>query len=162
MKYRCNYTRLEPIGEVVPNPRNPNTHPEEQVALLAKIIAYQGWRLPIVISKRSGFVVRGHGRLLAAQCRGLKKVPVEVQAYDSDEQERADLIADNRLAELAEMDRGTLKDVLAELDTGELDLDVTGWAEDARACWLSEIHADDDEGGDTGGESVCQHCGGAL
>ena len=35
-----------PIEELVPNPRNPNTHPEDQVKLLAKIIKFQGFRSP--------------------------------------------------------------------------------------------------------------------
>lgn len=38
----CAYDELKSIAEVVPNPRNPNTHPEKQVKLLAKIIEAQG------------------------------------------------------------------------------------------------------------------------
>jgi len=77
--------------------------------MLAKIMEFQGWRLPIVVSKSSGFIVRGHGRLLAAQRLGLKKVPIDEQDYENEAQEWADLIADNRIAELAETDRATLK-----------------------------------------------------
>jgi len=139
MKHHCKYTRLAPIGEVIPNPRNPNTHPEEQIEMLAKILDFQGWRLPIVVSKRSGFIVRGHGRLLAAHRLNLKKVPVDEQPYDSEAQEWADLIADNRIAELAEMDRATLKDVIEELDTGEIDLDLTGFGEASLAELMSEF-----------------------
>jgi hypothetical protein len=53
----------KPVESVVGNPRNPNVHPERQIELLAKIISAQGWRAPITVSTRSGFVVRGHGRL---------------------------------------------------------------------------------------------------
>ena len=139
MKHRCNYTRLEPIEKVIPNPRNPNTHPEGQIELLAKIIDFQGWRSPIVVSKSSGFIVRGHGRLLAAQRLGLKKVPIDVQTYDSEAQEWADLVADNRIAELADMDRATLKDLIEELDTGDLDLDLTGFDQDSLEDLMSEF-----------------------
>ena len=139
MKHRCNFTRLEPIEKVIPNPRNPNTHPEGQIDILAKIMEFQGWRLPIVVSKRSGFIVRGHGRLLAAQRLGLKKVPIDEQDYENEAQEWADLIADNRIAELAETDRATLKDVLEELDTGELDLDLTGFGQDSLENLMSQV-----------------------
>ena len=135
MKHRCNYTRLEPIEKVIPNPRNPNT----QIELRAKILDFQGWRSPIVVSKSSGFIVRGHGRLLAAQRLKLKKVPIDVQTYDNEAQEWADLVADNRIAELAEMDRATLKDLIEALDTGDLDLDLTGFDEASLEDLMSEF-----------------------
>ena len=164
MKHRCNYTRLEPIEKVIPNPRNPNTHPEGQIELLAKILDFQGWRSPIVVSKSSGFIVRGHGRLIAAQRLGLKKVPIDVQVYDNEAQEWADMVADNRIAELAEMDRATLKDLIEELDTGELDLDLTGFDEASLEDLMSEFFVpDDNEGIDEDGmsdtEQECPSCG---
>ena len=33
-------------------------HPESQIIALAKIIRHQGWRNPIVVSKRSNFVIK--------------------------------------------------------------------------------------------------------
>src|SRR5690606_2134297 len=110
-----------------PNPRNPNQHSDKQIDLLAKIIKHQGWRVPITVSKRSGFVVRGHGRLLAAQKLGIEKVPVDFQDYVNEAEEWADLIADNRIAELSQMDNEMLKDLLEELDTGEIDMELTGF-----------------------------------
>jgi len=59
----CSHTELADVVKLIPNPRNPNKHPDKQIALLAKIIRHQGWRSPVVISNRSGFVVKGHGRL---------------------------------------------------------------------------------------------------
>lgn len=126
----CSHTTIVDIESVVANPRNPNHHPGPQVDLLSKIIAGQGWRNPIVVSARSGFVVKGHCRLLAAKHLKKKKVPVDVQNYTSEASEHADLIADNRVAELAEMDRGELKDLIETIDTGEVDLDFTGYIED--------------------------------
>lgn len=40
----CAHDALVPTAELKANPRNPNKHPEKQIALLAKIIAAQGWR----------------------------------------------------------------------------------------------------------------------
>jgi hypothetical protein len=59
----CAYNDLADITTLVPNLRNPKQHPSKQIELLAKIIKNQGWRGPITVSTRSGFVVRGHGRL---------------------------------------------------------------------------------------------------
>ncbi len=123
----CAHDELVPIERVTGNPRNPNTHPASQIELLAKIISAQGWRAPITVSTRSGFVVRGHGRLEAARVLKLEQVPVDWQDYESEAAEWADLIADNRIAELAAPDLPMLKDLLSDLDTGEFDMDLTGF-----------------------------------
>jgi DNA modification methylase len=101
MKVRCAHTEMVDIDTLVPNPLNPNEHPEEQIRLLAKILAYQGWRSPIVVSNRSGFMTKGHGRLLAAKYNGWSRVPVDRQDYESEADEYADMVADNKVAEMA-------------------------------------------------------------
>ena len=118
----CSHSEMMPIESVIPNPRNPNTHPESQIELLAKIISAQGWRAPITISTRSGFIVRGHGRLLAARKLGLAEVPVDRQDYSNDAAEWADLIADNRLSELSKIDVPLLKDLIQEIEPGMFEL----------------------------------------
>jgi ParB-like chromosome segregation protein Spo0J len=115
------------VENVKENPRNPNRHPDAQLELLAHIIKEQGWRAPITVSKRSGYVVRGHGRLQAAKLLGLKQVPVDWQDYPSDEAELADLLADNRVAELAEMDALLRAELLSELAAGDFDALLTGY-----------------------------------
>ena len=135
----CAHTEMAPIGSLVPNPRNPNTHPASQVKLLAHIIDAQGWRAPITVSNRSGFITKGHGRLLAAQHLGLTDVPVDRQDYADEASEWADMVADNRIAELAEIDDTALKDLIQELDTGEIDLTLTGFTEDDLARMLAPL-----------------------
>lgn len=126
----CAYDEILPIEQLRPNPKNPNTHPQEQLEMLGKIIRGNGWRNPITVSTRSGLIVKGHGRLLTAQLEELKEVPVEFQNYDSDEAELADLTADNRIAELAEIDTKMLADVFADIDTGAIDFELSGYTED--------------------------------
>ena len=160
----CAYVRMERTDSLKPNPRNPNTHPEEQIKLLANIIAKTGWRSPIVVSKRSGFVVKGHGRLMAAQLLGLKSVPVDFQDYDSDEAELADMVADNRIAELAEFDRAILKDILADLDNGANDMLMTGFDIAAIESLMTEFHVPEentpiDEGAMADTKNECPKCG---
>jgi len=127
IKIYCSYTEVVDSISLVPNPRNPNQHPQKQIELLAKIIKNQSWRAPITVSNRSGFVVRGHGRLMVAKLLGLEKVPVDRQDYASEAEEWADLIADNRIAELAEIDNSLLLELLAEIDESDFDSDLTGY-----------------------------------
>jgi DNA modification methylase len=122
---------MRALAALTPNPRNPNTHPPKQIDLLASIIAAQGWRAPITVSARSGFVVRGHGRLMAAYALGLEEAPVDVQEYDTEAAEWADLVADNRIAELAEIDAPALADFLREIETTGIDMDLTGFDDEA-------------------------------
>jgi DNA modification methylase len=125
----CAFDELIDITTLVPNPRNPNQHPQKQIELLAKIIKNQGWRSPITVSTRSGFIVRGHGRLLAAQLLGMGQVPVDRQDYATEAEEWADLIADNRIAELAEIDNDMLASLLSEINIGEFDASLTGFSD---------------------------------
>lgn len=123
----CAHDAVVAIDDVHPNPKNPNTHPKEQLKRLGAIIRVAGWRNPITVSTRSGLIVRGHGRLAAAQMEGLEEVPVDYQNYASDEEELADLIADNRIAELAESDMQKLASVLDELAAADFSMDMAGY-----------------------------------
>jgi len=127
VKVYCAHDKVVDITTIVPNPRNPNKHPDNQIELLAKIIMNQGWRNAITVSTRSGFIVRGHGRYEAAKQMQVDEVPIDFQDYASDAEEWADLIADNRIAELSKMDSAGLKDLLNEIDTGDFDMDLTGF-----------------------------------
>lgn len=107
---RCAHTKKVPIGELKPHPDNPNEHSDEQIKELAEILEYQGWRAPIKVSKRSGFITCGEGRLLAARLGKQKLVPVDFQDYKTDEQEYADVVADNAMAQRSAMDLTKIKD----------------------------------------------------
>lgn len=126
----CAHDKVVDIETLVPNPKNPNQHPDTQIQLLGRIIRQTGWRQPITISKRSGFIVKGHGRLLAARLEGMKEAPVDYQNYTNEAEEYADLVADNRIAELAETDNKLLADIFADIDTGEIPMELTGYTED--------------------------------
>ena len=125
----CSHDEILPIEKIIKNPRNPNTHPEEQIKLLSKIIKAQGWRMPITISSRSGFIVKGHGRLMAAIAAGEEYVPVEYQNYATEAEEYADLIADNRIAELSSIDEDVLTELLKEMEAEGIDLELSGYEE---------------------------------
>lgn len=130
IKVYCAFDKMVKINDLIPNPQNPNKHPQEQIELLAGIIEQNGWRAPVTVSKRSGMVVKGHGRLLAAKHLGLEEVPVDFQDYESEALELADLMADNRIAELSYIDKRKLLNLFEEFDTGEVDFSLSGYDED--------------------------------
>lgn len=125
MKIRCLFDKMVPIRELKPHPKNRNKHPEEQLRRLADILDYQGWRYPIKVSKLSGLITSGHGRLEAAQLLGLKEVPVNYQEYESEEQEYADLTADNAIALWAEIDLAGINSDLGDLGP-DFNIDMLG------------------------------------
>lgn len=152
----CAHDEIVDITKLVPNPKNPNKHPDSQIQLLGRIIRQTGWRQPITVSKRSGFIVKGHGRLAAATLEGVKEVPVDFQNYANEAEEYADLVADNRIAELAEMDNKLLADIFADVDTGEIPMELTGYTEDeveTLVTALSEALHEDKDNADSDAET---------
>jgi hypothetical protein len=61
-----------------------------------------------------------------------EKVPVDFQDYESEAEELADLLADNRLSELAELDEDDLKRVIESIRESDpsFDVELTGFMED--------------------------------
>jgi len=57
----------------------------------------------------------------------VEKVPVEFQDYATEAEEYADLIADNRIAELAEPDMLELGELLKDSMFDDFDMDLTGF-----------------------------------
>lgn len=137
----CAHDKIVPVGDMKPNPKNPNHHPAEQIELLARIIKAQGWRKPITVSTRSGLIVSGHGRLMAAKAAGVSHVPVDFQHYESEDAELADLLADNRLSELSEIDDKMLAEIFSgiEMESPEL----TGYSQEDIEFIIGQLYLDD-------------------
>ena len=129
----CAHDKLVAVADLKPHPRNPNKHPAEQLRLFGKIIRANGWRRPIVVSKRSGCIVKGHGAWLAAQREGFKLAPVNFQDYATAEAELQDMLADNELARLAETDEAELQKLLAELEAAGEDPELAGLLKELEA-----------------------------
>ena len=124
----CAFDEVVEIDKLKENPKNPNTHPSVQIDLLAQIIKKTGWRSPITVSNLSGFIVKGHGRLQAAKAAGFKHCPVEYQNFTDEEEEMSALLADNKLAELAEIDVEKLTEIFKDYEFE--DLSITGYSQE--------------------------------
>lgn len=128
---KCAYDEMVPLKDLKMNPRNPNNHTTHQIKALARIINLQGWRAPITVSNRSGFVVRGHARLMSAKLLQCHEAPVDYQDYENEAEEWSDLVADNHIAELAEMNEDLLRMLMKDINEIGYDLELTGfdWGE---------------------------------
>ena len=103
-------------GSLVPYARNAKRHDEVQVAKIAGSIKEYGFTNPVLIDKDNG-IIAGHGRVMAAQKLGLAEVPCIRLGHLTDQQRRAYILADNRLAEIGGgWDLEMLKLELEELD----------------------------------------------
>lgn len=125
MKIHCLYDALVETKDLKRHPKNRNQHPEDQIERLAKILAYQGIRAPIVVSRQSGFIVKGHGTLQAIKKNGWKEAPVVYQEFESDDQEYAFVQSDNSIAAWAELDLSGINSDLGELGP-DFDIDLLG------------------------------------
>lgn len=125
MKINCAYTELVDINKLSTHPKNANKHSEQQIDLLTKLIQYQGFRHPIIVSKLSGFIVAGHARLQVALKLKYPQVPVDYQDFDNEDQEYAFLVSDNTIQELAETDLSLVN--LHSMNLGpDFDLELLG------------------------------------
>jgi len=124
-KIHCLYDELVDPKTLKYHPKNRNKHPKDQIERLAKILEYQGWRYPIKVSKLSGFVTSGHGRIAAAFLKKWNQVPVVFQEYESEDQEYADLQSDNAIASWAELDLAAINLDIPDIGP-DFDIDLLG------------------------------------
>lgn len=125
MEIKSKEIQIVDVDSLIPNPKNNNKHPKEQIERLAKLIKYQGFRNPLVVSNRSGFVLCGHGRIEAAKKAGLKQVPVMFQDFENEAQEYAYLTSDNAIASWAELDLSAVNTEMLDLGP-DFDIDLLG------------------------------------
>lgn len=156
-KINCAFTEMVDVFKLIPNPKNPNTHPDKQILMLAKIIDYQGQRKAIVVSKLSGFMTKGHGTLQALKMLGYEKVAVDFQDYENAQQEYADMKADNEIQSLSKLDKKADKKNIKDLEFDEdFDIELFGIEE-----VIKEVEKNQDEINESIGHSkgkIVQTC----
>lgn len=114
-------------ADLKPYARNSRTHSKAQVETLARSISTYGFTNPILLSD-DGTIIAGHGRLQAAIALGLDQVPTITLTGLSDAQQRALVLADNRIALDAGWDVEMLQVELADLKADGFDLSLTGFS----------------------------------
>lgn len=161
MEVKSKDIQLVEIHKLVFNPKNNNKHPKEQIERLAKLIDYQGFRNPVVVSNRTGFVVAGHGRIEAAKKIGMDKVPVMYQDFENEAQEYAYLTSDNAIASWAELDLTMVTDQLTDFGPEFNDLELLGIEsiESLKDVFFEEGSLEDQGQLDQKQMTKCPNCG---
>jgi DNA modification methylase len=118
--------RLRNVADLVPYARNARQHPEKQVAQIAGSIRAFGFNNPVLVDEKGG-IIAGHGRVLAAEKLGLDRVPTIRLDHLSENDRRAFLLADNRIAENSGWDQDLLALEMADLSALGLDVALTGF-----------------------------------
>jgi DNA modification methylase len=111
------------IADLTPLVCNARTHSKKQIRQIARSIETFGWTNPVLIDGE-GNIIAGHGRVEAAKLLGMEHVPTLRIDHLSEEQKRAYILADNRLAELAGWDMEVLATELQFLTSVDLDFDI--------------------------------------
>jgi DNA modification methylase len=127
MQTRCETTlsiNYLPTIALADNPRNARTHSKRQVQQIANSIRSFGFVNSVLID-RQNTIIAGHGRVAAAKLLGMTEVPTVRLESLTDEQIRAYVIADNRLAEKAGWDQSILAIEFQHLLTLDCGIDVT-------------------------------------
>ena len=115
-----------PIDALVPYARNSREHSDEQVQQIVRSIQEFGFTNPVLIDE-AGSIIAGHGRVMAARHVGLTEVPTITLAGLTDDQRRAYVIADNKLALNAGWDMSMLRDELLDLQDGGFAVELLGF-----------------------------------
>ena len=113
------------VEDLIPYARNSRTHSDAQVDKIAASIKEFSFLNPVITDGDNG-IVAGHGRIMAAKKLGMESVPVIEAKHLTEAQRRAYVIADNRLAEIADWDQDILKVELDDISQ-DIDLEILGF-----------------------------------
>jgi hypothetical protein len=116
-----------PISDLAINPRNARTHSPRQIQEIAHSIEKFGFNNPVLIDERNQ-IIAGHGRVEAAKLLGRERVPTLRIGHLSDQDKRAFILADNRLAEKAGWDPEILAIELQGLIELNFDVELIGFS----------------------------------
>ncbi|MDQ2092440.1 site-specific DNA-methyltransferase [Marimonas arenosa] len=112
------------IGDLKPWARNARTHSKKQIRQIADSIETFGFTNPVLIDERRT-ILAGHGRVEGARLLGMTEVPCLRLDHMTEDEKRAYVLADNKLAINAGWDDDLLAAELGELMSSDLEFDVS-------------------------------------
>ncbi|WP_312161116.1 DNA methyltransferase [Phenylobacterium sp.] len=118
---------MRPPGALRAYERNARRHSKAQIAQIAASIQRFGFTNPILVSDQ-GEIIAGHGRVMAAKQLGIAQVPTLKLSHLTDEERRAYILADNKLALNAGWDSELLAIELQALVDLDFDVSLTGFS----------------------------------
>ena len=112
-----------PLAALAPWAGNARTHSKKQIRQIAASIRQFGFTNPVLVDE-AGTILAGHGRVAAAALLGMTEVPCVRIDHMSEDEKRAYVLADNKLALNAGWDEDLLAAELGALLSADLDFDV--------------------------------------
>lgn len=116
---------IRKVADLLPYARNARTHSDDQVAQIAASIKEWGYTNPVLTAGDS--ILAGHGRVMALKKLGIERVPTIDLSHLSKTQQKAYILADNKLALNSGWDEDMLRVELEELQAEGFDLSLTGF-----------------------------------
>ena len=107
--------------------KNARVHSEDQVEQIAASIREFGFTTPVLIDSENG-IIAGHGRVMAARKLGLGVVPCIRLGHLTENQRRAYVIADNKIALNSEWNLQALKTELLAITDAGMELNPIGFS----------------------------------
>jgi hypothetical protein len=120
-------SKLERVADLISYKFNPRLHSNDQIMRIANSIKQFGFTNPVLIDTSKN-VIAGHCRIEAAKMIGLDKIPCVVLTDLTDNQKRAYIIADNKLALDSEWDLDLLRSEVTALKESGFDVEFTGFS----------------------------------
>ena len=115
------------IADLRPYSRNARTHSKKQIKQIAASIERFGFTNPVLVSGDLE-IIAGHGRVEAAKLLGWRRVPTLALSHLNEDERRAYVLADNKLALNAGWDKEILAIELQALVDCDFDIEVTGFS----------------------------------
>lgn len=154
-----------PAESLVKLPGNPRINKDPKaIERLAKLIKQHGFQNPLQTFKENGkhTIIAGNHRFDAGLSLGMTEFPCIV--YEgTKKQALARAISDNKSNEWTDWDIPILKDLLINLDCGDIDMSITGFNSHELELMMTAIKPDEQEVGDHEPEKpniiICPECG---
>lgn len=149
---------MRKVADLKKNPRNARVHSAAQIKKIAASIKRFGF-IGVIVVGSNDEILAGHGRLEGAESLGYADVPTIDAGHLTEQEQRAYMLADNRIAEDSDWNKDLLRVELADLRGADFDVDVTGF--DAKE--IGDIIMGDDPAKKRGSaklsaEIKCPHC----
>lgn len=112
-------TKIVELAKLVPYEKNPNIHPQEQIAAIAKSMETYGQYYPIIVDEDLK-ILCGHGKVLALQHLGKTEGEVRIMHGLTDKQKLKIVIEDNKIQSMSYVDYTKIEEIIREV--GELDI----------------------------------------
>tara|TARA_R110000868_G_scaffold387597_2_gene656200 strand:- start:1378 stop:2022 length:645 start_codon:yes stop_codon:yes gene_type:complete len=135
--------KYKKTDDLIPYANNSRLHDETQLGQLVASIQEFGFTNPVLLDGENG-IIAGHGRVMAAQILGMNEIPTIELGHLTDEQKKAYVIADNKLALNGKWDAEVLALELQSLEEAGFALDITGF-NDAE---IGQLFSNDDDEND--------------